>query len=110
MRAAAACYRFPSPLLWALCRAAAALVRAAMMARFFGSATYLCMASRRRRRLPSVRHFSEQYARGLPGFLTGVNSLPHVRHLAAASRLAGRRFLEALLWRVRTAFRHSSEQ
>ena len=98
------------------------------MARFSGSAQYLRMASRYRRRLPSVRQPSEQYERGLPGFQSSANSLPHARHLrsgagpappapAAAGEEAdaARPALalaapEARLRRLRPRSRHPSEQ
>lgn len=48
------------PLALALRAAAAALVRAIITARFSGSAMYLRMYPRTRRRLPSARHSSEQ--------------------------------------------------
>ncbi len=65
------------PLARALRAAAAALVRAIIAARFSGSAMYLRMYPRTRRRLPSARHSSEQY-RGTR--LAVENALPHSLH------------------------------
>ena len=107
-------YAYPPPPFSAAARraaAAAALLRIAWMARFSGSARYLRMASRDRARLPSARQPSEQYARGLPGPLSGANSRVHTRHTALVlSRSAPGGCFAAPGRRRRPFFRHGSEQ